>query len=209
MRTSHIAIAALLAIAACGSPATLVRVEALPPGVECPAGGVRLLTGPDDNDNGQLDAAEVESTQAICDGEDGATSLVRLEDEPAGSNCPYGGTQIQTGVDDDRDGQLDPSEIDDVAYSCTVRAALAVVASEGPGGNCPGGGTRLQNGVDADGDGVLDPEEVTTTSYVCSGRDAEQIAVRTRPLAPGMPCADGGATIEWGVDDDQIGRAHV
>lgn len=205
MRTSPIAIATLLAVAACGSPASLLRVEAIPPGAECPAGGVTLLTGVDDNDNGQLDAGEVESTQAICDGADGATSLVRLVAEPPGSNCPYGGTQIQTGVDDDRDGQLGPSEIDDVAYSCTARATLAVVASEAPGAACPGGGTRLQSGVDADGDGMLDPDEVTTTSYVCSGLDAEQVAVRTRPLAPGVPCANGGATIEWGVDDDRDG----
>ena len=47
-----------------------------------------------------INEAVASLTKAICDGEDGATSLVRLEDEPAGSNCPYGGTQIQTGVDE-------------------------------------------------------------------------------------------------------------
>jgi hypothetical protein len=204
MRTSVIPIM-LSILSACAGAPSLLRVDPLAPGGECPAGGVTVQTGVDDNDNGELDAAEVDSSQAICDGEDGAASLVRLVDEPAGGNCPYGGTEIQTGVDDDRDGQLDASEIDDVAYTCAARATLTIVTPEGPGSNCAGGGTRLESGVDADGDGVLDPQEVGTTSWVCSGLDAEQVAVRTVPLAPGTPCANGGLTIEWGVDDNRDG----
>lgn len=53
---------------------------------------------------------------AGCAGGDG---LVRIDDEPAGGNCPYGGYVIYQGVDDDGDGVLSDDEVtSDGIYVC-------------------------------------------------------------------------------------------
>ena len=54
------------------------------------------------------------------DGKDGTTvlSLVRVSNEDAGANCFKGGKKIETGLDDDGDGELSASEVDSAAYIC-------------------------------------------------------------------------------------------
>jgi hypothetical protein len=45
---------------------------------------------------------------------------VRVSAEPPGANCAIGGTKIEIGIDDDRDGVLDvPDEVDETSYICT------------------------------------------------------------------------------------------
>ena len=45
-------------------------------------------------------------------------TLVAIDDEPPGSNCAEGGTRVASGRDDDRDGMLDPAEVDETSYAC-------------------------------------------------------------------------------------------
>ncbi len=51
-------------------------------------------------------------------GQDGLSSLVRVSTEPAGVNCPLGGSVIETGLDRDRDGVLSDAEVDASSYVC-------------------------------------------------------------------------------------------
>jgi len=51
-------------------------------------------------------------------GATGLSSLIATNTEPAGSNCPFGGTKITTGLDDNGDQILDEAEIDSTAYVC-------------------------------------------------------------------------------------------
>jgi hypothetical protein len=57
------------------------------------------------------------------DGEDGVTTLVHVEREPAGMNCPDGGIELVTGVDEDGDGLLAESERANATsqYVCDAR----------------------------------------------------------------------------------------
>lgn len=48
-----------------------IATEAIAPGAECPGGGTRVLAGHDDDGDGALDADEVESSRAVCNGTDG------------------------------------------------------------------------------------------------------------------------------------------
>ena len=48
----------------------------------------------------------------------GTTALVSTTPEPAGANCQYGGTRVDSGLDTNGNGTLDPSEITDTAYVC-------------------------------------------------------------------------------------------
>jgi hypothetical protein len=106
---------------------------------------------------------------SACSGDDGASSLLRVDSEPAGANCPAGGTRIATGIDDNGDGELDDSEVSSEFYDCS--AAATRVDEEEPGDNCVSGGFAIHTGTDADGDGALSDDEIEDTRYVCNGED--------------------------------------
>lgn len=101
----------------------LITTVALPPGATCPGGGTQVQAGADANHDGALDAAEVTATQSICNGRDGAGTLVDSVAIAAGSECPYGGTQLSVGVDADRDGVLQVAERTFFQRSCNPRPA--------------------------------------------------------------------------------------
>ena len=88
-----------------------------PPGDNCPSGGTRIDVGVDANRNGALEPAEITSTTYVCSGDSGHDSLVATTVEPPGANCPFGGTRIDTSVDVNDDGVLDPGEVDADATS--------------------------------------------------------------------------------------------
>lgn len=175
-----------------------VAVVDEPAGANCAAGGKRLLVGIDTSGDGQLQAAEVSSTAYVCNGEagtggaagpagpagpsgpGGTGSLLSMSPEPAGGNCPAGGTFVRSGPDTDGNGVLDAGEVAQSAYVCqgatgatgatgaNGTSSLLAVTPEAAGGNCTHGGTQVRSGVDADGDGVLDAGEVAQTAYVCN-----------------------------------------
>ena len=127
----------------------LVVVTAVAPNADledgaqgCPAGGQRADVGLDDGldsagqaageaRDGILDPGEIETTVHLCHGPAGAAgqdgepggagqnSLVRIEGEEPGANCPAGGVRIRVGLDDDGDGQLADEEVDDTTYVCS------------------------------------------------------------------------------------------
>lgn len=103
--------------------ATAASIEPLPDDDDdCPQGGVLVKTGIDENGNGLLDDNEVDATQKVCHGEDGADGLsaaVDVKSEPFGENCPYGGLRIDSGLDRNGNGRLDDDEIEDTEYFCS------------------------------------------------------------------------------------------
>ncbi|MDX2087069.1 MAG: hypothetical protein SFX73_04420 [Kofleriaceae bacterium] len=131
------------------------------------------------------------------------SDLVETTDEPAGSNCAYGGTAIREGADENQDGALQDSEIDSVQYVCEaapVTSELVVVTPEPPGTNCALGGKVVRTGTDANRDGILDADEVRATAYVCNGQ-----LVETRPEPEGLNCLTGGTAILVGDDGNADG----
>jgi hypothetical protein len=96
-------------------------------------------------------------------------SLVRQDNEPAGANCPAGGVRVESGLDLNGNGILDPNEVTETSYVCEASPSLVNVVPEPAGANCSAGGQAIQTGVDTNGDGILQPGEVQKTSYVCNG----------------------------------------
>jgi alpha-tubulin suppressor-like RCC1 family protein len=133
-------------------------------------------------------------------------TLVRIEGVPRGAACATGGVEILSGVDDDRDGVLDDTEVDQRELRCERPDTVLVTrqADEPPGSHCEHGGTAVLTGTDDDGDVFLDDEEVERTDYVCN---AAPIAVRIRieAEAPGANCANGGTATHTGLDRDGDG----
>lgn len=183
---------------------TLVRTETTTTGCG-DAGGITVLTGLDDNRDGVLDDTEVDSSDEICNGEEGANSLVEIVAEPPGANCVAGGQQLTSGVDEDGNGLLEGAEIDDVVFVCEAVANLVTVAEEPAGANCADGGSRIDAGLDTSADGVLDLDEVTTTTFVCDGADGATTLTVTSLEPVGANCTDGGTRVDVGLDVDENG----
>jgi len=147
-------------------------------------------------------------------GAPGADALIRSGAEPAGPNCPYGGTRIEVGLDADDDGVLDPSEVSatGTSYICNGRGKNALVrtSAEPVGANCPFGGTKIETGVDEDNDDTLDPGEVdaAATSYVCnvgpSGTISPSTGIRVAVKPGGVSTSSTGAiTVRFTMKDDR------
>mgnify|MGYP000131099764 CR=1 FL=1 len=194
-------------------PSSIVSKVGLPVGdPNCLNGGARIDYGIDDNSNGRLDPAEVDGSEFVCNGEPGSdgvaglSSLVSVGNEEAGVNCLVGGVRIDTGIDDNSNGVLDPSEVDGREYLCNGApgadgvagdpgadgdpaadgasglSSLVLVNDELAGANCANGGIRIDSGIDDNDNGSLDSIEIDTTNYVCHGSE----------VATGAPPADSG-----------------
>jgi ELWxxDGT repeat protein len=149
-----------------------------------------------DGTNGQ-NGADGAAGQDGTDGENGLTSLIVSSAEPSGSNCANGGTRVETGIDDDRNGFLGPAEVDAVVFVCngqtgadgadgangssttTMMVASLSVAPSYLG--CNGTGQLLKQGLD-DGsgngiaqNGVLESGEVLMTSLICTTFAVDQV----------------------------------
>ncbi|MGB0956409.1 MAG: DUF7151 family protein [Panacagrimonas sp.] len=141
-------IASLFALAGCPDDGdngknALVDTQTVAPGGECQAGGIRVLAGVDDNRDGVLDQAEIDSSQLVCngvDGNSGSTALVNTTTVPPGQICEFGGIQIDSGIDDNNNGTLDTAEVDNSDVICNASSALFQLQLlhfsdiDGPGG---------------------------------------------------------------------------
>jgi MYXO-CTERM domain-containing protein len=193
----------------CSAYSTLVSISDEPPGDNCPSGGKLVEYGVDTDASGVLDVDEVVGTYYICNGSDGAdgadgnSTLISIQDEPAGDNCPNGGKMIEVGVDDNGDGTLDAGEVDETTYVCDGAdgdSALVSTTDEPAGDNCENGGTRIDVGIDDNDNGTLDTDEVDQTTYVCNGTDGTSQLLRITDEQAGTNCEKGGVKIESGVD---------
>lgn len=197
---------------------TATRLTSVAAGPDCEAGGQRIETGIDDDDDGVLDDPEVDASALVCegvDGTDGYTTRVRLvaiASGIGGSACPFGGTRIESGPDLDRDGALDDLEVDSFQSVCAVEVASSLYLVESsvelPGGNCANGGTKMLFGFDDDGDSVLDPAELDGTPvYVCNQvvLVSGKTSLTAQTAASGAQCTYGGYVYRTGLDDDYDG----
>ncbi len=202
----------------------LVNITIEPAGSNCTAGGKKIESGIDLNDNGTLDAGEITDTDYICNGLDGAdgsnghSSLANVTDEPAGLNCENGGKKIETGVDLNDNGVLDAGEIVSSFYVCngingsngTGYNALVAVTNEPEGVNCANGGKKIETGLDVNSNGTLDPLEVNDTDYVCNGANgidgtSGHNSITQIDNSVGTNCdqfGNGGLRIRSGIDLD-------
>jgi predicted outer membrane repeat protein len=177
-----------------------VKSTPLPDAQGCPSGGwTRVDVGVDENADGTLQAAEIDSTSYVCN-----NFLVVVTESLA---CERGGTTITSGFDVDGDGALasgadvivSAEEVCNGApgaqgpqgetglpgYNAVVR-----VTPEPNGAHCAQGGQKIEYGVDWNENGVLDDIEIPadqSPTYVCNGAPGESGA----PGAPGAPGASG------------------
>lgn len=178
--------------------------------VECPAGGAAYVLFDDQNQNGLIDVEEdVLSRQIVCNGEDGEdgssgsdgsngsngangqdgfTTLFNMDRVATGLNaCASGsGLQISAGVDGNRSGVLDGSEISQAQVLCDGQNGA--VGAAGPAGmngvsmvyqtvaasvnQCASGGSNILMALDVSHTGVYSPSQPGQQAItICNGRD--------------------------------------
>lgn len=98
---------------------SLLDFQPLAAGPACANGGVIVLSGIDDNNNGKLDSTEVDNMQNVCNGPSGLKSLLDIQQLPAGSTCENGGVVIRSGIDRNDDGKLANEEVDQLQNVCS------------------------------------------------------------------------------------------
>ena len=133
----------------------------------CPVGGVRIESGVDLNDNGQLETIEVAYTSYVCNGQDGFTALV----VPTADNffCSMGGIRYDSGLDLNMNGVLGSSEVTSTQYVCNGDAGWIVdLTNPAEYSVCSNGGTKILSGPDLNGDNYLTGSEVMHTTYLCN-----------------------------------------
>jgi hypothetical protein len=141
---------------------TLAKTTTEAAGANCTTGGVKIEYGLDANNNGTLDAGEINATltKYVCNGAVGATG-------PAGPTGAIGltGPQGPAGAN----GAQGPQGV----AGTNGLNALIKTTSEPAGANCSNGGTKIETGLDANGNGVLDASEVngSQTQFVCDGQN--------------------------------------
>lgn len=208
---------------ACGSdddtdlPSLLTRTVTASD-TDCPHGGSQVLTGRDENDDGELQAEEVDDSELVCSGApgdpgaagaDGANALVRTALEPAGANCAEGGVRIEAGLDADADGVLDGAEITTTSFACNQargpagRNYLVDAIDEAPG--CELGGVTLRGGYDDNDNALLDDLEVRLTEELCASSDGSAALVNIDAEPAGANCTAGGQRFTKGLDTDESG----
>jgi hypothetical protein len=149
---------------------SLVSFVAEPAGTNCSSGGYKLNSGVDLNKNNVLDLAEITNSQFICNGLTGNNSLISLVAESSGGNCATGGYKINSGIDLNKNGTLESTEVQSSKYICNGANGLNYligVVAEASGSNCTYGGYRFNTGMDLNNNGVLDNNEITKSDYIC------------------------------------------
>ncbi|WP_183562736.1 DUF7151 family protein [Mucilaginibacter sp. SP1R1] len=177
-------------------------------GTNCPAGGYKIVSGIDMNNNNILESTEIQTTKYICNGINGNNSLAALVPEPAGPNCATGGYKINTGIDINNNNVLDANEIQNTQFVCnglTGSNSLVALVAEPAGTHCANGGYKVNTGTDKNKNGILDTDEVQNTTYICNGNNGLNylIAVKTEPAGPN--CVYGGYNFNTGIDINKNG----
>ena len=129
--------------------------------------------------------------------------------------CPNGGVAIESGIDYNDNGVLDPSEVMTTSNVCNggpgYQTLVTTTVLPDGNANCINGGTEVDVGVDngagggTAGDGILQPGEITSTRYICNGADgiAYYVGAMTPPAGPA-----GAYTIDTsGADSTDDGTA--
>ncbi|WNG13563.1 hypothetical protein [Cystobacter fuscus] len=123
----------------------LIRLDVEPAGANCSQGGTAVKSGLDANGNGTLETSEVTHTTFVCnglrgnDGQNGKNSLVRLDPEPAGVNCVYGGTAVKSGLDLNGDKTLNNAEVTATQFVCSAASLFRTKWASNPLGSYTSG----------------------------------------------------------------------
>ncbi|MDF2693439.1 MAG: uncharacterized protein K0S65_1822 [Labilithrix sp.] len=153
----------------------------------------------DRNANGKCDLpGEDVDGNGVCSAADctGAPAVVLTTPEPSGPRCASGGTKVDIGTDTNRNGVLDPAEIDSTFYICN-----GATGPQGPAGDAGAQGPQGPQGPagpqgPSGSQGPAGAHGGVSTDAGPSGRVVLDIA----PETAGASCPEGGKRVSVGHD---------
>lgn len=206
---------------------SLITVTPVEGTEQFPNGGVEVNIGFDLDGNGELDENEISSTTFVtngadgqngtdgADGQDGFDTLVRTwEVEEDSETCEEGGYGIDFGLDTNRNGILDESEITNTEVICNGEDGLSVrysVELLQPSEDYPNGGFLVSFGLDQNDNGKLDFSEINSSFVIENGADGEDgedglSTITTQTVVePTEEFPNGGVLVQSGLDLDRSG----
>jgi hypothetical protein len=128
--------------------------------------------------------------------------IVTRTDPASMAQCPYGGSVVSSGLDDNGNGTLDDAEIRNRTVICNPAPeappppVLVRLRPEPKGAHCAVDGTAVDSGPDTNGNGTLDDSEVAHTDYVCG----QALVTRFDTEPAGPHCFAGGLAFSIGLD---------
>jgi hypothetical protein len=105
------------------APILLQKETVVLPGEQCATGGIELASAVDLNNDGFLDASEIDTSEIVCDGKDGLDGITALVSQTVvapGDSCENGGLRFDVGLDINDNGTLEAAEVDSTEFLCTV-----------------------------------------------------------------------------------------
>jgi DNA-binding beta-propeller fold protein YncE len=156
-------------------------------------------------------------------------TLLGFEGEPAGDNCESGGTRVNAGPDDNRNGTLESEEVESTTYVCNgepgPQGEDGEPGDEGPKGD-PGDegpkgdpgdegpkgdpGDEGPKGDPGDEGPKGDPgDEGPKGDPGDPGEDGLNTLIATSSEAPGENCEFGGTRVDSGLDADDDAELDV
>ena len=187
-----------------------ILVETLeePVGDNCPLGGKKIINGYDVNQSGALDEKEIKGTMFRCNTEaDFEVQTLISNIEFGSADCALGGQKVYAGLDLNKNGHLDTSEIDNskTVLNCLTQNDFADVIriSEIAFGSteCPLGGQKMEKGKDYNSNGLLDDNEVSSSTVTCkSNTDFNSLLVIREIPVKDAKCPLGGKESVSGFD---------
>jgi hypothetical protein len=180
-------------------------------------------------DSDQWDVIDLKGSDGRS-GAAGKNSLVLTTPEVAGANCATGGQKIQSGLDQNNNGQLDGAEVTATSFACNGlvgatgasgamgaagpngsngKNSLVKLSSESVGLNCQLGGKKVEVGHDMNSNGVLDAGEVSQTSYVCEEGNLPRLRFTRATVAWDASDAIKSATCTTEFGDRYTGASEL
>ncbi len=137
------------------------------------------------------------------DGSDGLVALLKLSDEDPGDHCDDGGTKVEAGLDENQNGKLDGSEIEETTYLCQRPGAMGRDGDRGEDGPQ---GKKGDPGNDGDpGDPGIDGEPGDPGDKGDKGDDGLSVLIESFDEPAGDRCTYGGQSVMTGIDTDEDG----
>ena len=103
--------------------------------------------------------------------EDNGAVVIAKRMIQADETCTNGGIEVDMGIDNNTNGQLDPEEITSTETVCHGQSSL-VSLTPSTDVSCQYGGTNINVGMDLNGNAALEPNEITNTTLICHAQSS-------------------------------------
>lgn len=162
---------------------------------KCPAGGKNIVIGWDENEDEKLQSSEISYDMTVCNVQfSGVGEIINIVSNAKAEECDKGGLKVDSGVDQNANGQLELSEIKNSRLICSsmpvsmeiahIRDDIASLLSSDEillesevDARCLHGGKAHYFWFDDNADGEGSLGEIASVVFACNPNNPPRIAI--------------------------------